>query len=109
MNIFENLENLEVSEACFNDIMDIVEEIINEVSDDTAKGPWRKKKARTDELREKALCGTEQDRVKHENALLDELKHRAKYDSWAKGKSERMKKYKEQRAKEEQENGKDDK
>ena len=32
MNIFEELENLNVSEECFNDIMDIVEEIINEVS-----------------------------------------------------------------------------
>lgn len=29
-SIFENLENLTVSEECFNDIMDIVEEIINE-------------------------------------------------------------------------------
>lgn len=32
MNIFESLENLNVSEECFNDIMSIVEEIINEVS-----------------------------------------------------------------------------
>ena len=31
-DIFENLENLQVSEECFNDIMDIVEEMINEVS-----------------------------------------------------------------------------
>lgn len=30
MDIFENLENLNVSEECFDDIMDIVEEIINE-------------------------------------------------------------------------------
>ena len=33
MDIFESLENLNVSEACFSEIMDIVEEIINEVSD----------------------------------------------------------------------------
>ena len=32
MNIFESLENLQVSEECFNDILSIVEEIINEVS-----------------------------------------------------------------------------
>ena len=32
MNILESLENLNVSEECFNDIMGIVEEIINEVS-----------------------------------------------------------------------------
>ena len=30
MNIFESLENLEISEECFNDIMDIVEEILSE-------------------------------------------------------------------------------
>ena len=30
MNIFESLENLNVSEECFNDIMDIVEEILSE-------------------------------------------------------------------------------
>lgn len=30
MNIFENLENLEVSEACFNEIMDIVEAMLSE-------------------------------------------------------------------------------
>lgn len=30
MDIFENLENLEVSETCFNDIMGIVEEILSE-------------------------------------------------------------------------------
>jgi hypothetical protein len=30
MNIFENLENLNVSEECFNDIMGIVEEILSE-------------------------------------------------------------------------------
>lgn len=29
MNIFENLEQLNVSEECFNDIMGIVEEILN--------------------------------------------------------------------------------
>ena len=30
MDIFESLENLNISEECFNDIMDIVEEIISE-------------------------------------------------------------------------------
>ena len=30
MDIFENLENLNVSEECFNDIMDIVEELLSE-------------------------------------------------------------------------------
>ncbi len=31
MNIFESLENLNISEECFNDILNIVEEYINEV------------------------------------------------------------------------------
>ena len=30
MNIFENLENLNVSEECFDEIMGIVEEVVNE-------------------------------------------------------------------------------
>ena len=34
MNIYESLENLNVSEECFDEIMGIVEEIINEVSDE---------------------------------------------------------------------------
>lgn len=34
MDIFESLENLNVSEECFEDIMGLVEEIINEVSDE---------------------------------------------------------------------------
>ena len=32
MDIFESLENLGISEECFNDIMDIVEEILDESS-----------------------------------------------------------------------------
>ena len=32
MDIFENLENLNVSEACFEDILSILEEYINEVT-----------------------------------------------------------------------------
>ena len=34
MDIFESLENLNVSEECFGDIVSIVEAIINEVSDE---------------------------------------------------------------------------
>ena len=101
-SIFENLENLNVSEECFQDILNIVEEIINEISDYKAQGPWRKKEAKTRELRDKAIMGGEEERNKHEDALNDELKHKAKYDSWAQGKEKRLKKYKEQKAKEEQ-------
>ena len=42
MDIFESLENLQVSEACFDDIMGIVEEVINEVSDKTVEGALKK-------------------------------------------------------------------
>ena len=34
MNIFESLENLNVSEECFDEIIVLAEEIINEVSDE---------------------------------------------------------------------------
>lgn len=36
MDIFESLENLEVSERCFKDIVSIIEEIIDEVSKEDA-------------------------------------------------------------------------
>lgn len=36
MNIFESLENLQVSEKCFESIIELVEEFINEISKDTA-------------------------------------------------------------------------
>ena len=62
MNIFESLENLNVSEECFNDIMGIVEEIINEISDDKAQQPWRRKEEIAKKKREKAIGGTEKER-----------------------------------------------
>lgn len=37
MSIFESLENLNVSEECFEDIIDMVEELIDETSDERAK------------------------------------------------------------------------
>ena len=106
MDIFESLENLPVSESCFDDIIGLVEEYINEISDYTAQAPWMKKKAISDKLREKANYGSEEERNKYEDALLDELKHKAKYDSWLKGKADRMKKYEERKAKEDKENDK---
>ena len=41
MSIFESLENLQVSEGCFEDIVGLVEEYIQEKSDWTIK-KWRK-------------------------------------------------------------------
>lgn len=43
MSIFENLENLNVSEKCFNDIMGIVEEVINELRDNTVDACTQKR------------------------------------------------------------------
>lgn len=47
MNIFEELESLNVSEECFNDLMDIVEEIINELNDSTVQSMFDKRKKRS--------------------------------------------------------------
>lgn len=38
MNIFESLENLNVSEECFNDIMGIVEKLITEADNENNNG-----------------------------------------------------------------------
>ena len=37
MNIFESLENLFVSEKCFNEVLDLVEDYINELKDETIR------------------------------------------------------------------------
>lgn len=42
MNIVESLENLNVSEGCFNEIVTLVEEYINEISDEFKEKPWDK-------------------------------------------------------------------
>ena len=59
MNIFESLENLNVSEECFNDIMGIVEELLSEGSNlvkavDRAYDKGRINLSKNIELREKA-------------------------------------------------------
>ena len=43
MDIFESLENLQVSEGCFDEIMGIVEEYINELHPDTIKSFIKKR------------------------------------------------------------------
>lgn len=47
MSIFESLENLNVSEACFEDIMKLVEE---EISDKDIKGARRRKLGRLETI-----------------------------------------------------------
>ena len=46
MSIFESLENLNVSEECFDDIMGIVEELLSEGDNlkDVVKRAWKDKK-----------------------------------------------------------------
>ena len=46
MDIFENLENLEVSEACFEEIIAIAEEFINEYINELELTPKEKKLAK---------------------------------------------------------------
>ena len=73
MDIFESLENLNVSEECFNDIMDIVETLV---------GKWKEKgfpanKGAKDDMKvalypkeiEKNLVKSEEARKKHQNLL----------------------------------------
>ena len=43
MDIFESLENLNVSEECFQSILSIIEEYINETSKDTILNLWGKR------------------------------------------------------------------
>ena len=44
MNIFESLENLNVSEECFDDVLRIVEEYISEIYDSTVASMYKKRK-----------------------------------------------------------------
>ena len=72
MNIFESLENLNVSEECFNDIMGIVEAIINELkapTPETASAVFNRKAA-------KLQANTTQ------NELLYNAKHSSKENGY---------------------------
>ena len=65
MDIFESLENLNVSEECFDDIMDIVRGIIRE-EEENKESPYRKTKKCTwcedeyeeDEINKEGHCHT---------------------------------------------------
>lgn len=50
MDIFESLENLSVSEECFNSIMDIVEEYINERNKENREAKKEWEMSRTQEI-----------------------------------------------------------
>ena len=44
MSIFESLENLNISEECFNDIMDIVEDLLHQIEKVHGKPSWEEGK-----------------------------------------------------------------
>lgn len=48
MNIFESLENINVSEGCFNEIVTLVEEYINEISHETVNKVQNMRRANWD-------------------------------------------------------------
>lgn len=71
MNIFENLEELNVSEECFEDILNIVEEYINEVSLD------KHLKAAENSQDTRILKATDKEglkRAKHANNIVNALR-----------------------------------
>ena len=65
MNIFESLENLDVSEECFDDIMGLVEELVTYAQKKADDAKSRSKKY-TDRLRKVV-------KAKKENGTLDNL------------------------------------
>ena len=81
MSIFESLENLPVSEECLNDIMGIVEEIINEVSDRVYRigrnkagdiGSAQEEAAKTAEGEDKEWAKDQAAKRNHQAAVLDD-------------------------------------
>ena len=81
MSIFESLENLPVSEECFDYILGIVEEIINEVSDRTYRirrnkagdiGSAQEEAAKTAEGEDKEWTKDQAAKRSHQAAVLDD-------------------------------------
>ena len=52
MSIFESLEKLPVSEACFNDVVSLVESYINELDEETVDRAREERKRRHEEKME---------------------------------------------------------
>ena len=83
MDIFESLENLPVSEACFEDIIGIVEEYIQEKSDWTVK-KWRKAAISSLANRAQAYQRAEDDFEREANKLSDDELQKREEDAGAK-------------------------
>ena len=83
MNIFENLESLNVSETCFNDIMDIVEEIINEISKEVADEVSLQRYINRRDADDRYLkTGDSRDEKKLEDANFKKYKNSELRDKW---------------------------
>ena len=97
MDIFESLENLNVSEECFDFIINMVEEIINELKDEDAfkVNQQRQKNLRkAEELEDymKKYSLSKEKQYKAEDDKVDKLIKRNRsdkiYNAWKKKKAE---------------------
>ena len=79
MDIFESLENLSISEECFNEIMNMIEEYINELDDGTYRRTKSIAKALADE-QEKVLplIKNEEDKERIKKEIIKRRRQAAK-------------------------------
>ena len=83
MDIFESLENLSVSEKCFNDIIRLAEEFINEVSKEVAdEVSLQRYINRRDADDEYLKTGDSRDGKKLEDANFKKYKNSELRDKW---------------------------
>lgn len=83
MKIEKILEDLNVSEACFNDILKLVEEFINEVSKEVADEVTDKRNAARRGARDKYYTTRDsKDEEKYEEAVVKDYKNSELRDKW---------------------------
>ena len=80
MSILESLENLNVSEECFNDIISIVEEMINELNKSTINSYIQKRQDEATEA-EKKFNKAKAQGVATRELLLDYLRKTSKAEN----------------------------
>ncbi len=73
MNIFENLENLNVSEECFDEIMGIVEDIINEMNPFTVGKVNALRKKNVDDAVERVKSDPRDHFIQQASKAIDKL------------------------------------
>jgi len=83
MDIFESLENLNVSEKCFDEIMGIVEEYINEISKEAADAVSLQRYINRREADDQySKTGDSRDEKKLEDANFKKYKNSELRDKW---------------------------